>query len=899
MRNKKIPYYILLIVVLVLGYLNYFSKEKKITPKEAVIETTDAKYDNNEYKIEAKKQYDYIKKKETFFEFATAKLKNIFLSGDKVVLDPNRDLFLKKNIVGKTINGWEIKTEALKYVKNTDKLSSEVGLLAQNKEKDITIFGKRFEGNSSLTNLKLSGDVVAKNNGMEILTEEAIYNDKEKILFLNKRTTLKKKDEKNEKIEGEFNSLKYNITTGELSSEDRFNLSYNELNIVGDWLKFNSKTEKIEISENPQLKLEDYDIKVKKIYSKNRDEIVFKGDISGTNGKYSFYGDEGYYNKKDKILTLLGNIKVVDSEGGELTADKIKYYLPEKKMEITDSREVQYKDGADREIKTKKIIYLTSSKEIYLKERYSYKSKEYISYGKEFYYNSQKTDGKITEGTIQELKDNQFLSGKEILFNRGEKTATVIGDAHFENLDFILKSEKINYIGNEKKVEIPLVFRAKRKEQGEIIEGKNAIYDLKDSVFKTDNEIKLTQNGMEFQGERLTYNNRLGTGKIDGKVYIDDKKQGVELETTDIEFQRGVFVRGDNPFKIKNKEFQGKGKAFYYDMKKGKITTKNQVEMKQNDGEGVVSHGEYDLDGKRFKGWDFKGKYQNDNLSSGIVEYNLENRDILLEKDVVIKREGVVVKGEQIYYNEISSNIHSKKPFIIEGTEFKVNSTSGKVNLKTKEIATNQVYIESVNGDEIRSNQMFGNYEKMRFEFVENVAGKVYNKGKTVEIKSDRAILSFKKSLTQKYEVDKVELFKNSEIKLEADKISANYIEGDLNTRVIKAKDKVQVQTLDKDRAKITLKSDKLQLYADEEIAEAEGDVEIERIATKSKMKSNSKTAKLNKIKQLIYLTGDVVLNNGEVVVKAGEIEYNMKTNKVKAKKNISIEYLGKNKEKR
>ena len=69
-----------------------------IDEKEAIIETVDPKYDNNEYKIEAKKQYDYVEKKETLFELATAKLKNMVLSGNEVVLDPNRNLFLRNNV---------------------------------------------------------------------------------------------------------------------------------------------------------------------------------------------------------------------------------------------------------------------------------------------------------------------------------------------------------------------------------------------------------------------------------------------------------------------------------------------------------------------------------------------------------------------------------------------------------------------------------------------------------------------------------------------------------------------------------------------------------------------------------------------------------------------------------
>ena len=102
MNKKKIIYGIAIIVVVILGYLNYFGDEGEVGKTEQVVETTNVTYRNEDYLVEAQKQKDYIKENETGFEKAKAKVNDMFLSGDNIFIDKVRNLALKNNILGGT-----------------------------------------------------------------------------------------------------------------------------------------------------------------------------------------------------------------------------------------------------------------------------------------------------------------------------------------------------------------------------------------------------------------------------------------------------------------------------------------------------------------------------------------------------------------------------------------------------------------------------------------------------------------------------------------------------------------------------------------------------------------------------------------------------------------------------
>ena len=91
--KKKILYPVLFAAVVVLGYLNYFREEPGIKQVEEVVETTNIAYETSGYYIEAQKQFDDLKTNDTAFEKASAKFKDMVLTGDNVLLNSARNLF--------------------------------------------------------------------------------------------------------------------------------------------------------------------------------------------------------------------------------------------------------------------------------------------------------------------------------------------------------------------------------------------------------------------------------------------------------------------------------------------------------------------------------------------------------------------------------------------------------------------------------------------------------------------------------------------------------------------------------------------------------------------------------------------------------------------------------------
>ncbi|ADO82146.1 hypothetical protein [Ilyobacter polytropus] len=133
---KKGIYILAGILVIVLGYLNYFKEEKAIEVKtDNKIETSDVNYESEGYRIEAGTQIDDLDTKETSFKLAKAFFEDMSLKGDNVFIDSLKNLVLNGNIEGVSVNGWKFNAENAKYNNDLSKIRSDTGVTASNDEK--------------------------------------------------------------------------------------------------------------------------------------------------------------------------------------------------------------------------------------------------------------------------------------------------------------------------------------------------------------------------------------------------------------------------------------------------------------------------------------------------------------------------------------------------------------------------------------------------------------------------------------------------------------------------------------------------------------------------------------------------------------------------------------------
>ncbi|MGL5984754.1 MAG: hypothetical protein ACRCZ1_05780, partial [Cetobacterium sp.] len=513
MDKKKLAYRFAIVSALVLGYFNYFGDEKEIAKKEEVVETIGAVYDTEGYHIEADKQKDFLNKNETTFEKAKAVLNGMILTGDNAILDAGKNLLLKSNILGKSVNGWEFQTQEAKYTKENGEIESTIGVTAVNKEKEIEISGQNFKSDLKMENVVLAGDVQIKTKNITLSAEQANYNDKDKILTVEGKAFLSGSNLGDEGgiLTGNFSGLKYNTETNLLTSSNPFEVDYNGIKLYGEDLILNDKVESFTISKNVHILADGYKIDMESITSDGGDNVNFNGKIKGTNGIYSFSGNEGVYNKITKKLVIKGDVSGNDKEGAKLSADMAIYSTDKKELELISDKNIEYTSLTNR-ILTKNLIYLTETGELYLKDGYTYFSDKYDSKGESFFYNKLTGKGYVIKGTVVDNIEKKSASGNRVDFDRNEESYLAEGEGVFEDSNHIFKSSKIDYLGKKGFINLPGNYTLERKLEKDTFEGLKGEYNLITQIFKSFGAIKYMSKDNILEGTNLEFNQKTGIG---------------------------------------------------------------------------------------------------------------------------------------------------------------------------------------------------------------------------------------------------------------------------------------------------------------------------------------------------------------------------------------------------
>ncbi|MEG1808137.1 MAG: LptA/OstA family protein, partial [Cetobacterium sp.] len=276
------------------------------------------------------------------------------------ILDAGKNLLLKNNILGKSLNGWEFETQEAEYDKSKGEVQSTVGVTAINKAQGIEISGKNFKSDTKMEDVVLSGDVKFKTKNITLSAENAKYNDNEKVVDIEGDAILSGTIVGTEAgiLSGNFKGLKYNTKTNYLTTTNSFVIDYNGIKLHGDDLILNEKTESFKISKNVYVLADGYKIDMDSITSDGGDNILFNGKIKGSNGIYTFSGNDGIYNKITKKFVLKGDVVGSDKDGANLEADLAIYSTDKKVLEVMSDKNVVYTNPTSK-ILTKNLVYLT------------------------------------------------------------------------------------------------------------------------------------------------------------------------------------------------------------------------------------------------------------------------------------------------------------------------------------------------------------------------------------------------------------------------------------------------------------------------------------------------------------------------------------------------------------
>lgn len=892
MNKKKIVYGIIFIVVIVLGYLNYFGDEGELGKAEQVIETSNVTYKNEDYVVEAQLQKDYIKENETGFEKAKAKVNDMLISGDNVFIDKVRNLALKNNILGISPNGWSFKAESVDYNKLKDEIKSTTGVTAINEEQGIKISGQNFTTDSKMSYIELTQDVVLENESVALKGDKGEYDDLTKIVVLSNNITLEGRGENVGLVDGHFKTLRYNSDSRILEAWEPFDTTYKEVKLSAESLYFKEDTEALKVSKNVVIEANGFKIYVDRLDKAGNSNILkIGGKIKGSDGTYSFEGDKGEYNTESKVLTILGNIKGSSTKGEKIAGDRLVYDTNSKLMTLSGDKNVKY-SSADGELITKVFNYNSETKEMSTSGTYTFSGTKYESKGKNLYYNGESKDVKITEGYLLDKEKKQRLSGDKIAYNTDTQDSSVIGKAFMEDEKYSLSSESIIYTGADKNAKINGNYIVKAQDSGMKFRGKDATYNQESGEFLSAGSVKLQNENYIANGTDLTYNTKTGLGKLGSSIEIVNPKDNIRITGDTFSFKNGEYLEIAGNLHMEGEDVIVDSERARYSLKDKNIYIPEKIDFKSKDGKtyGIMSKGVYYTESSKFVGDNFNGKSNTATLTSRKMTYFSQGEKALFQGKVVMKDTDSTFRGESVEYYPKTETVKSLEKYTINYKDFTFKGDNGVFNNKSGILDGNKSDITTANGDRFISDKVHGNLNEMIMDFTGNVNGHVNDKGVITTFSGEFSRVYFKNS--GKYEILRSEVRENAVFIQGDKKLKSDYIEIDSNRRLVFSKENTELTLVDAVNGETVIKSAVAEVDIDKDMATLIGDVQIKN--NNSEYGLTNVTADRGIIRQkagTVELIGHVEIENNESIVQADRGIYDMNSKKIKASGNVYVDY--------
>lgn len=892
MNKKKIVYGIIFIVVIVLGYLNYFGDEGELGKTEQVIETSNVTYKNEDYVVEAQLQKDYIKENETGFEKAKAKVNDMLISGDNVFIDKVRNLALKNNILGISPNGWSFKAESVDYNKLKDEIKSTTGVTAINEEQGIKISGQNFTTDSKMSYIELTQDVVLENESIALKGDKGEYDDLTKIVVLSNNITLEGRGENVGLVDGHFKTLRYNSDSRILEAWEPFDTTYKEVKLSAESLYFKEDTEALKVSKNVVIEANGFKIYVDRVDKAGNSNILkIAGKIKGSDGTYSFEGDKGEYNTESKVLTILGNIKGSSTKGEKIAGDRLVYDTNSKLMTLSGDKNVKY-SSADGELITKVFNYNSETKEMSTSGAYTFSGTKYESKGKNLYYNGESKDVKITEGYLLDKEKKQRLSGDKIAYNTDTQDSSVIGKAFMEDEKYSLSSESIIYTGADKNAKINGNYIVKAQDSGMKFQGKDATYNQESGEFLSAGSVKLQNENYIANGTDLTYNTKTGLGKLGSSIEIVNPKDNIRITGDTFSFKNGEYLEIAGNLHMEGEDVIVDSERARYSLKDKNIYIPEKIDFKSKDGKtyGIMSKGVYYTESSKFVGDNFNGKSNTATLTSRKMTYFSQGEKALFQGKVVMKDTDSTFRGESVEYYPKTETVKSLEKYTINYKDFTFKGDNGVFNNKSGILDGNKSDITTANGDRFISDKVHGNLNEMIMDFTGNVNGHVNDNGVITTFSGEFSRVYFKNS--GKYEILRSEVRENAVFIQGDKKLKSDYIEIDSNRRLVFSKENTELTLVDAVNGEIVIKSAVAEVDIDKDMATLIGNVQIKN--NNSEYGLTNVTADRGIIRQkagTVELIGHVEIENNESIVQADRGIYDMNSKKIKASGNVYVDY--------
>lgn len=904
--KKKVLYPVIFILIVVLGYLNYFREEPLIKEVEEIVETTNVAYETSGYFIEAEKQFDNLKSKDTTFEKAKAKYEDMVLSGENVLLDATKNLFLKNNIVGKSGDEWEFFSDKLDYNQLKDSVTSDAGVKAINKLQDLIIKGKNFKTNSKFDFIDLVDNVEIKNGDTELFGDIGRYTAKDKIITLKNNGKYKTKDKDGKEISGTFKNGLYDSEKRTLELFNTFTINYGGITLSGKKMWYNDVNKGFVIPDTPLIVAGGYEITPKEIKNPDGDNIIdIVGEIKGTNKDISFRADKGYYDTLEKKLYVFGNILVTSKAGERVEAEKMIYDTNTKDADFIGKNNKVIYSFNDRKAEATKFVYNSDSKIIKLDNGYIYEDNLYKSQGEKLDYNSETGDGIIYFGNLVTKEKNEKAKGDKIVFNSKKKDYVVEKNAEVTSGEYLFKSDRVDYLNSTGFAHLLDPFTITNLKDKSVISGNKGEYNILTQDFVSPEKVSYISGKESVTGDEFTYNLKTEIGKIDKNLVYKNKENGMTLTSDTGSFKKNKYVKVEKNVKIstlKEEIFAEKGE-YNLQTKKVYIPEKINFNSKDQKIKGTIYDGVYEIEDKVLTGNTLNAiTDKKETISSKKALYYTEKNTLKLLGNVKITDNNSVLISEDIDYNTKTREAISNTPFkLVYDKSFTVTGNNGIANIENEKIKGNVVKIISDKNEEFSADKVDGNMKEMRFDFIGNTKGKIYDKdketGKIIPItySGDYVRVYFKKE-NGSYKAIRTEGRKNSTIERENQKFNSDYVEMDLTRNIVYAGKNNKV-VLNNENGKTIITGDILSGNTNTNIMEGKGNVVIVNTAKDGKVTTlKGQESIVDNNNNTVEMLKNVTAENEEVIINADRVIYNKLTNKVKAFGKVLVNYKVNNK---
>lgn len=886
MLKKGLNLFILLLLIFFI-YNTYIKQEKEIKIEfNNDIKTTNITYKFDNYKIEAEIQTNESVSKKQIFERTLAYFKNSILKGNKAEIDKNSDMLLRGNIKGtNSENGWELETEEIKYLAKSETIIGNRKVTAINKEEDLKLISDTFKTNSEFSYFELIGNVKIYRGDSIIYADRAIYSEKNQNLEIVGNIIINYKSQEKMLI-GRFTKLNYDLEKEKLTSDLAYKLEIDNYTLTAKKFEYDNIIQNLVAEKDVKIYDNTKNLEMSKLeYNLNTEHLIMSGEIHGNYEEFSFIADNGEAFTDSKELYLYDNI-IINKENNKIFSDKVVYNEETKKLLLTGNKLKAEFENYD--LTSTIAEYNLNNSEFQVSNRFELieKNNGIEIYGEKLNYNSSSEKGNAENITV--INENNKATSDNIFINYSNKKYILENNVNIENDEYNLKTNKIEmYDGNI--IYIPNEY-VLINEKGKLI-GKNAIYNDTDKILESSEKSNFKDKEFDIDFLKYRYeleNNKLSLENIDGeniKENIQFKaKNGLYFqETNDMLLENNIEITYDNYIAYTEKAVYSNENQVI------ELPVKAYISSKDEKINGEIYNGEIDLNSNQFIGTNFIGDNQESKIFSDKIKYDIENDIAYLNKNVKYKKDNIEISTNNMIYYRLTEYIDSPEPIIFKKDNLTITLDNAKINLDKKIVEGENPLFTSTNGDIIKGNYIYGEYDKNEFNFYDGLDAKIVDE-KTkniINFQGETAKIYFtteneNQQLTRAEIKDKVDFYYKNLY------LNSNYIELDnLEKTVFSTGESIlEIDKTDK------ISSQNLEFDINNEIAKMKENVKIFNISKETgDVNTRADEAIFNNNIDKIDLNGNVISYKGDTKILADSGVYDLKQNKLYGKGNIAFTF--------